>query len=124
MLAPYADRVRVVELDSLLPVHSDVDVLLYDAFGRERVTGPVEQVITDTDAKVVIYTWHLDPELVREALDKGAVGLPVQDARRARPGRRPREGARPARSWSATPSPRSPARPRSAPGTGPAATTA
>jgi DNA-binding NarL/FixJ family response regulator len=74
MLAPYADRVRVVELDSLLPVHSDVDVLLYDAFGRERVTGPVEQVINDTDAKVVIYTWHLDPELVREALGKGAVG--------------------------------------------------
>ncbi len=74
MLAPYADRIRVVELDSLLPVHSHVDVLLYDAFGRERVSGPVEQVINDTDAKVVIYTWHLDPELVREALGKGAVG--------------------------------------------------
>lgn len=74
MLAPYADRVRVVELDSLLPVHSAVDVLLYDAFGRERVNGPVEQAITDTEAKVVIYTWHLDPDLVREALDKGAVG--------------------------------------------------
>ena len=74
MLAPYGDRIRVVELDSLLPVHTPVDVLLYDAFGRERVSGPVEQVITETDAKVVIYTWHLDPELVREALDKGAVG--------------------------------------------------
>src|SRR5215210_4854441 len=70
MLAPYADRVRVVELDSLLPVHSHVDVLLYDAFGRERVTGPVEQVIEETDAKVVIYTWHLAPELVREAFEK------------------------------------------------------
>ena len=74
MLAPYADRVRVVELDSLLPVHSEVDVLLYDAFGRERVTGPVEQAILDTDAKVVIYTWHLEAELVDEALRKGAVG--------------------------------------------------
>jgi NarL family two-component system response regulator LiaR len=74
MLAPYADRVRVVELDSMLPVHSPVDVLLYDAFGRERVTGPVEQTISETDAKVVIYTWHLEPELVQEALDKGAVG--------------------------------------------------
>jgi NarL family two-component system response regulator LiaR len=74
MLAPYAERVRVVELDSLLPVYSDVDVLLYDAFGRERVTGPVEQVINETDAKVVIYTWHLEPELVQEALDKGAAG--------------------------------------------------
>jgi DNA-binding NarL/FixJ family response regulator len=72
MLAPYADRVRVVELDSLLPVHSPVDVLLYDAFGRERVTGPVEQAIAETDAKVVIYTWHLDAELVEEALAKGA----------------------------------------------------
>ena len=74
MLAPYGDRIRVVELDSLLPVHTPVDVLLYDAFGRERVSGPVEQVISDTDAKVIIYTWHLDPALVREALDKGAVG--------------------------------------------------
>ncbi|MBF4767673.1 response regulator transcription factor [Nocardioides agariphilus] len=74
MLAPYADRVRVVELDSLLPVHSNVDVLLFDAFGRERVTGPVEQTINETDAKVVIYTWHLEPELVKHALAKGAVG--------------------------------------------------
>ncbi len=74
MLSPYADRIRVVELDSLLPVHSDVDVLLYDAFGRERVTGPVAQTIADTDAKVVIYTWHLDSEVVEEALAQGAVG--------------------------------------------------
>ena len=74
MLAPHADRVRVVELDSLLPVHSAVDVLLYDAFGRERVTGPVEQTIAETDARVVIYTWHLDAELVEEALAKGAAG--------------------------------------------------
>jgi NarL family two-component system response regulator LiaR len=73
MLAPYADRVRVVELDSLLPVHSAIDVLLYDAFARERVTGPVEDTIAETDAKVVIYTWHLNAELVAEALGKGAV---------------------------------------------------
>jgi DNA-binding NarL/FixJ family response regulator len=75
MLAPYAARVRVVELDSLLPVHTAVDVLLYDAFGRERVTGPVAQTIAETDAKVLIYTWHLEPELVEEALAKGAVGV-------------------------------------------------
>src|SRR6476659_9893709 len=75
MLAPYAERVRVVELDSLLPVHSDVDLLLYDAFGRERVSGPVEQTILETDAKVVIYTWHLAPDLFAEALDKGAAGV-------------------------------------------------
>ena len=52
-------------------MRSHVDVLLYDAFGRERVSGPVEQVITDTDAKVVIYTGNLDLE--EETCDKGAV---------------------------------------------------
>ena len=41
MLGPYADRVRVVELDTLLPVQSDVDVLLYDAFGRVKDSGSV-----------------------------------------------------------------------------------
>ena len=74
MLAPFGDRLRVVELDSLLPVESPVDVLLYDAFGRERVTGPVEEAIAATDAKVVVYSWNLDPELVDEALAKGAAG--------------------------------------------------
>jgi two-component system, NarL family, response regulator LiaR len=74
MLAPYGDRVRVVELVSMLPVESEIDVLLYDTYSRERVTGLVEQVIEETDAKVVLYTWHLEPELVTEALAKGAAG--------------------------------------------------
>jgi two-component system, NarL family, response regulator LiaR len=74
MLAPYGDRVRVVELDSMVPVESEIDVLLYDTYSRERATGPVEQVIKETDAEVVLYTWHLEPELVAEALAKGAAG--------------------------------------------------
>jgi len=74
MLEPYEDRIHVVELVSQLLVQSEVDVLLYDAFSRERVVGPVEKVITDTDAKVIIYTWHLEPEFVDEALAKGARG--------------------------------------------------
>jgi two-component system, NarL family, response regulator LiaR len=73
MFAPYGSRVRVVELVSMLPVHSTVDVLLYDAFSRERVTGPVQEVINETDAKVAIYSWNFDPTVVQEALDKGAV---------------------------------------------------
>ena len=74
MLLPYADRVHVVELDSAMPVVSDVDVLLYDTFSRERVTGPVEEVLATTDAAVVLYTWLLTPDLVRESLDKGVAG--------------------------------------------------
>lgn len=74
MLQPFSDRIQVVELDSGVPVATDVDVLLYDAFSRQRVTGPVEQVVADTPAAVVLYTWHLSPELVRECLDKGVQG--------------------------------------------------
>jgi DNA-binding NarL/FixJ family response regulator len=72
MLAPYADRVRVVELDSMLPVLSPVDVVLYDAYGRQRVSSMVARTIQATDAKVVVYAWHLPPELVQEALAAGA----------------------------------------------------
>lgn len=74
MLQPFADRIQVVELDSNLPVLSDIDVLLYDAFTRQRVVGPVEQVVANTSAAVVLYTWHLSPELVKECLDKGVKG--------------------------------------------------
>ena len=74
MLAPYADRIEIVELLSLLPVESPIDVLLYDTYSQERVTGTVERVIVETAAKVVLYTWHLEEVIVTEALAKGARG--------------------------------------------------
>lgn len=72
LLEPYADRVRVVELVSLLPVSVRTDVLLYDTYSHERVEGQVVEVIEETDAKVALYTWHLGEEAVAEALDRGA----------------------------------------------------
>ena len=74
MLAPYERPGPGGGAVSMLPVESEIDVLLYDTYSRERVTGPVEQVIKETDANVVLYTWHLEPELVAEALAKGAAG--------------------------------------------------
>lgn len=74
MLAPYADRVEVVELDSQVEVKSDIDVLLYDGFSRERVVGPVRDVVHSTPAPVVLYTWHLGPDMVAEALESGIAG--------------------------------------------------
>ncbi len=74
MLAPYADRIQVVELDSRSQLVSDVDVLLYDAFTRERVEGPVVDVLRTTKARVVLYTWHLDRDVVREALERDVAG--------------------------------------------------
>jgi DNA-binding NarL/FixJ family response regulator len=74
MLDPYADRVRIVELVSMLPVSADVDLLLYDTYSRERVEGQVIEAIKETDAKVVLYSWNLGREVVSEALAQGAAG--------------------------------------------------
>ena len=75
MLEPFTDRVRIVELDSQMPVVSDVDVVLYDAYSRERVEGPVLDVISETDAPVVIYTWSLEAQATAAATHRGAAAV-------------------------------------------------
>jgi len=75
MLAPHHDRVNVVELDSGLPVLSEVDVILYDTFGQIQGDGvDLEDLVHGTDARVVIFSWNLQPELVRKAVERGASG--------------------------------------------------
>ncbi|GAB3768862.1 DNA-binding NarL/FixJ family response regulator [Nocardioides ginsengisegetis] len=75
MLSPFHDRVAVVELDSGLPVVSDVDVILYDTFGQVQGDGiDLEDLVRGSDARVVIFSWNLQPELVARAIDKGASG--------------------------------------------------
>ena len=75
VLAPYRERVQVVELDSRLPVVSDVDVLLYDTFGQAQGDAvDLEQLVTGGEAKVVIFTWNVQPDLVDRALSRGAAG--------------------------------------------------
>jgi len=74
MLAPFSERIVIVELLSQVPVRADVDVLLYDAFGRERVTGPAEHLVRETNAAVVLYTWHLSPDVVHDCLAAGMAG--------------------------------------------------
>jgi NarL family two-component system response regulator LiaR len=75
MLAPYADRLDVVELDSQLPVISDVDVVLYDGFSHERVVGPMRSLVEECEAPVVVYSWHAERDLVDEALEHGVVAV-------------------------------------------------
>jgi len=75
LLAPFADRVKVVELDSKLPVASAVDVVLYDTFGQ--VQGPavdVDSLVGAGEAKVVIFSWNLHPEVVEASISNGAAG--------------------------------------------------
>ena len=76
MLDPFRDRIEVVELDSSMPVVSDVDLTLYDTFGKAQVDAEdVDEFIRNEGAgKVVIYTWNMHPVLVDQALAKGCSG--------------------------------------------------
>jgi DNA-binding NarL/FixJ family response regulator len=75
VLAQHPDRVRVVELDSGLPVMSEVDVILYDTFGQVQGDGvDLEELVNGSSAKVVIFSWNTQPELVERAIARGARG--------------------------------------------------
>lgn len=76
MLKPFDERIVVVELDSQMPVARQVEVTLYDTFGKAQVDGDdIDVVIQNTKAgKVVIYTWNMHPVLIDQALAKGCHG--------------------------------------------------
>ena len=70
-----AERIDVVETGALSPVISDVDIVLYDTFGQIQGTGiDLEDFVRDSGAKVVIYSWNLQPQMIQEALAGGARG--------------------------------------------------
>lgn len=75
MLAPLREQVELVELDTGLPVLGDVDVVLYDTFGQGEGEGDqIEQLVQDSGAKVVVYSWNAAPAAVDESLRRGAAG--------------------------------------------------
>ena len=71
-----AERIDVVETGATKPVISDVDIVLYDTFGQIQGTGiDLEDFVRDSGgAKVVIYSWNLNPELIEQAMVGGASG--------------------------------------------------
>ena len=75
MLAPHFERVAVVELDARMPVVSDVDVVLYDTFGQVQGDGvDLAELVDGGSARVVIFSWNTQPDLVQRAIAKGAAG--------------------------------------------------
>lgn len=69
------EKINVVETGASKSVVSDVDIVLYDTFGQVDGAGiDLEDFVRDSDAKVVIYSWNLEPQLIQEALDRGARG--------------------------------------------------
>lgn len=74
-LAPYEDRVVVVELDSGLPLESSVDVLLYDTFGQAQADAiDVAEVSRGRAERVAVFSWNTDADLVARALAGGVAG--------------------------------------------------
>ena len=70
-----SERIDVVETGASLPVVSDVDVVLYDTFGQIQGEGvDLQDFVRDSGAKVVIYSWNLQPQMVRDAVAAGARG--------------------------------------------------
>jgi len=70
-----AHDIDLVETGASKSVISDVDIVLYDTFGQIQGEGlDLEDFVRDSDAKVVIYSWNLEPRLINEAVTKGARG--------------------------------------------------
>lgn len=75
VLEPYADRVEVVELVSGATAVSAVDLVLYDTFSQVQADAvDLDDVTSDPHARVVVFSWSTDTELVRRALAVGAAG--------------------------------------------------
>jgi DNA-binding NarL/FixJ family response regulator len=76
MLAPFCNRVAVVEMSTERDVRQDVDLVLYDTFGvAGHAPAEVLSILQNGPARIVVYSWTTDPELVRQSLEAGAVGF-------------------------------------------------
>lgn len=76
MLAPYQDRVCIVETDVGTTGERAADLTLYDTFGLTQADGDeIDEVLRDPEAgHVVIYSWNMQADLIQTALNKGCRG--------------------------------------------------
>lgn len=78
-LAPYADRVVVVETTEESFLREEADVVLVDTFGRlDEHDEKLGTLIRGSAARVLIYSWEYFP--VDRAIDQGAYGFVFKGA--------------------------------------------
>jgi len=78
-LAPYADRVVVVETTDEAFIRHEADVILVDTFGRlDEHDEKLRALIAGGSARVLIYSWEYFP--VDRAVDEGAYGYVFKGA--------------------------------------------
>ena len=69
------ERIDVVETGTMSRVVTDVDIVLYDTFAQITGVGlDLQDFVRDSRAKVVIYSWNLEPGMIVQALAGGASG--------------------------------------------------
>lgn len=76
MLAPFGDRVVLVEVATEMPVLGPVDLTLFDTFGTVRSEDhDIDRILSsDAAGRVAVYSWNMHPQLVDDALSKGCSG--------------------------------------------------
>ncbi|MDO5498516.1 MAG: response regulator transcription factor [Propionibacteriaceae bacterium] len=68
-------QLRVVEMDSLADPVVPVDLVLYDAFAAQRREADLARLLQDPRCgRVVVYSWHIAAEEVRDVLELGVHG--------------------------------------------------
>ena len=73
MLGAYADRVEVAVCTTALEMPADVDVILYDTFGRlPRHDAKLRDIVKSNSARVAVYSWNSYPR--DDARLNGAAG--------------------------------------------------
>lgn len=77
MLEPHHERVRVIELDSGVPVGQPVDVALYDTYSMESLHGrDLDEILASAESgRLVLYTWNQTPDVIEKALERGVRGV-------------------------------------------------
>jgi DNA-binding NarL/FixJ family response regulator len=77
MLAPFTDRVRVVELNIECEPRRQADVALFDTFaGRRHALSRASTMVRDGFVDhVVLYTWDATADFLNQADDAGVSGV-------------------------------------------------
>ena len=76
MMQPYPSWIKVVELNANTATDEPVDIGLYDTFGAPSVDRPdlVELLANPHIARLVVFTWNMDPALIQTAARAGVAG--------------------------------------------------
>ena len=76
MFDAYRGRIVVAEIDANRAVIDDVDIVLYDSFAQPEADQDEIRVLIEHPhaRRVAVYTWNFHPDLIDNALRKGASG--------------------------------------------------